>query len=106
MWLQHPSIHASRRGQPLHAEFGRGRAYSALKMAHELFSIWGPKIGWRSLRHPGYEVTAELDGIHICYRASTAAEVDRLFYRACRRVFLRRYFKWLKPPPERIGVQE
>jgi hypothetical protein len=36
-------------------------------MATELFSLWGGFTGWRSQRHPGYDVTGELHGISIYY---------------------------------------
>lgn len=66
-------------------------------MATELVSLWGMQTGWRSQRGASYEVTADLDGVDIWYQDILA--VERAFYRACRRTFLKRYLPWLAPPP-------
>lgn len=71
-------------------------------MATELFSLWGGQIGWRSQRGAGYDVTATLDGVDIWYQSKDRETVERAFYRACRRTFLRRYLPWLKPPPTEL----
>jgi hypothetical protein len=70
-------------------------------MATELFSWWGLQTGWRSQRSKGYDVTATLDGVDIWYQARSVNEVEDLFSKACRRTFLRRYFRWMRPPPDR-----
>lgn len=71
-------------------------------MATELFSLWGMQTGWRSQHSGGYQVIAELDGVSIWRWAETAQEVEHDFTRACRRTVLRRYFKWLAPPPAEL----
>jgi hypothetical protein len=71
-------------------------------MAHELFSPWGGFTGWRSQRGTGYDVSATLDGVEIWYQAKDCETVERAFYRACRRTFLRRYLHWMAPPPQRL----
>ena len=71
-------------------------------MATELFSVLGMQTGWRSQHGDGYQVLAELDGVSIWCWAETVKEVERDFHRACRRTLLRRYFKFLAPPPTEI----
>lgn len=72
-------------------------------MATELFSLWGGFTGWRSQRGAGYDVSATLDGVEIWYRAKDSETVERAFYSACRRTFLRRYLPWLAPPAAELG---
>ena len=67
-------------------------------MATELFSVFCLPTGWRSQRGEGYQVTANLDGVSICYYADDCETVERKVYRACRRTFLRRYLPWIAPP--------
>ena len=74
-------------------------------MATELFSVWGFETGWRSQRGNGYQVTADLDGVSIWYRAGNCETVERAFYRACRRTFLRRYLPWLGLPPTELDIK-
>ena len=73
-------------------------------MATELFSVWGGFTGWRSQRHPGYDVTGELHGISIYYYSDDCNTVERAFYRACRRTFLRRYFPWIRSPARELRI--
>ena len=73
-------------------------------MATELFSPWGGFTGWRSQRHPGYDVTGELHGISIYYYSDDCNTVERAFYRACRRTFLRRYFPWIRSPARELRI--
>lgn len=73
-------------------------------MATELFSLWGGFTGWRSQRYPGYDVTGELDGISVWYYSDDCVTVERAFYRACRRTFLRRYLPLLAPPPRELNI--
>ena len=68
-------------------------------MATELFSVWGLQTGWRSQRGTSYDVTADLDGVSVWYQDKDVETVERAFYRACRRTFLRRILPWLAPPP-------
>ena len=72
-------------------------------MATELFSIWGFQTGWRSQWGDGYEVTATLDGVHICYWAHNSETVEKMFEHACRRTLFRRFVPWLSPPPIELG---
>lgn len=72
-------------------------------MATELFFLWGSQTGWRSQRGAGYDVTADLDGVAIWYQSDDCATVERAFYRACRRTFLRRFLPWLAPPPAELA---
>lgn len=73
-------------------------------MATELFSLWGGFIGWRSQRYPGYDVTGKLDGIIIYYYSDDCNIVERAFYSACRRTFLRRYIPWLRSPARELRI--
>jgi hypothetical protein len=73
-------------------------------MATALWSLWG-YTGWRSQGLTGYSVCADLDGHFIRYTGASIEEVERLFYRACWRMFLRRFLPWLALPPAEIGVQ-
>lgn len=72
-------------------------------MATELFSMWGFQTGWRSQWGDGYEVTATLDGVHICYWAHNSETVEKMFEQACRRTLFRRFVPWLSPPPIELG---
>ena len=72
-------------------------------MATELFSVWGLQTGWRSQRGAGYDVTADLDGVDIWYQGKDVKTVERAFYRACRRTFLRRFLPWLAPPVQELS---
>ena len=72
-------------------------------MATELFSVWGLQTGWRAQRGIGYDVTADLDGVSVWYQGQDIQTVERAFYRACRRTFLRRYLPWIKPPPQELS---
>ncbi len=72
-------------------------------MATELFSLWGLQTGWRAQCGVGFSVTAQLDGRFINYYAETSDEVERMFYGAARRSFLRRFFPWMAPPPAELG---
>ena len=72
-------------------------------MATELFSVFGLQTGWRSKRGAGYQVLADLDGVSICYYADNCETVERKFYRACRRTFLRRYLPLIAPPAQEWG---
>lgn len=74
-------------------------------MATELFSLWGGQTGWRSQRGNGYQVTADLDKVSIWYLADNCETVERAFYRACRRTFLRRYLPWLGLPPTELDIK-
>ena len=78
-----------------------GWTSSTSKMATELFSVFSHQSVWRSQRGVGYQVTADLDCGSICYYADDCETVERAFYRACRRTFLRRYLPWLAPPPRK-----
>ena len=73
------------------------------KMATELFNAFGLQTGWRSQHGVGYQVTADLDGVSIWYFAEDCGTVERAFYRACRRTFLRRYLPWVAPPTQEWG---
>lgn len=73
-------------------------------MATELFSLWGGLTGWRSQRGDGYGVTSNLDGIAIFYYSDDCNTVERAFYHACRRTFLRRYLPFLVPPPRELSI--
>lgn len=73
-------------------------------MATELFSPWGGFTGWRSQRHPGYDVTGQLDGISIYCYSDDCGTVERAFYRACRRAFLRRYIPWIRSPAGELRI--
>lgn len=72
-------------------------------MTTELFSMWGFQTGRRSRWGDGYEVTATLDGVHICYWAHNAETVEKMFEQACRRTLFRRFVPWLSPPPAEMG---
>ena len=67
-------------------------------MAHELFSVWGFQTGWRSQSGSGYAVSADLDDISIWYWHLDCDVVDKAFFRACRRTFVRRFLPWIAPP--------
>lgn len=73
-------------------------------MATELFSLWGGFTGWRSQRHLGYDVTGELHAISIYYYSDDCNTVERAFYCACRRTFLRRYFPWIRSPARELRI--
>ena len=73
-------------------------------MATELWSLLG-YTGWRSQGRAGYAVSAVLDGHPIHYTGGDIKAVERLFYRACWRMFWRRWLPWLALPPAQIGVQ-
>lgn len=73
-------------------------------MATELWSLLG-YTGWRSQGRAGYDVSAVLDGHPIHYTGADIKVVERLFYGACRRMFLRRWLPWLALPPSLLGVQ-
>lgn len=78
-------------------------------MATELFSIWTPRqYGWRSQLHDelgGYQMSAELDGMGIYYIGPTTESLDRLFSRAARRTFFRRWMPWLEAPHAHIDLR-
>jgi hypothetical protein len=78
----------------------------ALIVATELFSILCPHSpGWRSQRPGfGYQVSAELGDVDIWYRGPTIEGVERAYYRACMRTFLRRMFPWIRPPPRELDL--
>ena len=59
--------------------------------------------GGRSQWGDGYEVTATLDGVHICYWAHNSETVEKMFEQACRRTLFRRFVPWLSPPPIELG---
>lgn len=73
-------------------------------MATELFSLWGGFTSRRSQRQPGYDVTGELHGISIDYYSDDCNTVERAFYRACSRKFLRRYFPWIRSPARELRI--
>lgn len=73
-------------------------------MATELFSLWGGLTGWRSQRGDGYDVTSTLDGVSIFYYSDDLKTVERAFYRSCRRTWLRRYLRFLAPPPCEFSI--
>lgn len=73
-------------------------------MATELFSLCARITGWRSQRGDGYSVTSNLDGVSIYYYSDDCKTVERAFYRACRRTFLRRYLPFLAPPPRELNI--
>lgn len=74
-------------------------------MATELFSLWGGFTGWRSQHQPVYDVTGELHGISTYYYYSDDCNtVERAFYRACSRTFLRRYFPWIRSPARAMRI--
>lgn len=67
-------------------------------MATELW-FPGVKEGWQSGFGTGeYKVSAELDGIDICYQGPDAKQLGRAFYSAALRTVLRRWLPWLAPP--------
>ena len=67
-------------------------------MATELFSLWGFQTGWRSQHGCGYAVSADLDATSIWYWHTDCEAVEKAFFRACRRTFLRRFLPWIAPP--------
>ncbi|MES2126114.1 MAG: hypothetical protein V4463_02490 [Pseudomonadota bacterium] len=73
-------------------------------MATELFSLYGGFTGWRSQRGDGYGVTSNLDGISIFYYSDDLDTVERAFYCACRRTFLRRFLPFVAPPPRELHI--
>lgn len=67
-------------------------------MATELW-FPGVKSGWLSGFGTGeYKVSAELDGIDICYQGPDAKQLEWAFYRAALRTVLRRWLPWIAPP--------
>jgi hypothetical protein len=67
-------------------------------MATELW-FPGVKEGWLSGFGTGdYKVSAELDGIDICYQGPDAKQLERAFHRAALRTVLRRWLPWIAPP--------
>lgn len=73
-------------------------------MAMELFSLWGGQRGSLSQRKDGYQVNAVLGEQGIWYIGNDPLQLEREFYRACRRIFLRRLLPFLSPPPSRLSV--
>lgn len=73
-------------------------------MATELFSLCARITGWRSQRGDGYSVTSNLDGVSIYYYSDDCKTVERAFYRACRRTFLRRNLPFFAPPPRELNT--
>lgn len=73
-------------------------------MTIELFSLWGKHRGRLSKRKDGYQVSAVLGHHGIWYIGADPKQLEREFYRACRRVFFRRMVPFLSPPPSRLSV--
>lgn len=74
-------------------------------VATELFSILCPRQpGWRSQSHPGWDVTATLDGVSIWIEGPTASAVEWAYQRACMRTVARRFLPWIDPPPAELEL--
>lgn len=73
-------------------------------MITNLFSLWGKQSGLLSQRANGYQVSAILDNQGIWYVGNDQRQLKRAFYKACRRIFLRRLLPFLSPPPSRLSV--
>lgn len=65
----------------------------------KLSSVWGFNSGWLSPHEDGYGVSAVLEGVNVWYWAKDRELVQKAFHRACRRTFMRRFLRWLAPPP-------
>ncbi len=63
--------------------------------------LWFPcvKEGWLSGFGTGeYKLSAELDGVDICYQGRDARQLERAFYQAALRTVLRRWLPRISPP--------
>ena len=70
-------------------------------MKIELFSLWGKYRGLLSKRDDGFQVSAVLGEHGIWYTGADQKQLERAFYRACRRIFFRRLLPFLSLPPSR-----
>lgn len=74
-------------------------------MATELW-FPGVKEGWLSgLGTGAYKVSAELDGVDVCYQGPDPEQLQRAFYRAALRTVARRWLPWIARPPTELHFQ-
>ena len=70
--------------------------------------LWFPcvKEGWLSGFGTGeYKVSAELDGVDICYQGPDPGQLQRAFQRAALRTVVRRWLPWIAPPAAELHFQ-